>query len=333
MKRIISTNNRCQTARGLLLSLALGVGGFDVSAITTNYATGFESTEGYQSALGLSGQQGWVGYLVSPNLTYTNAASAGNGVTSPGLGGSGQAAYVGLTALPNGYNNYIEETRFFTLNPVSSGLPMVNFSTKLKVIDSTVFFFDYFYWDFYNTNGNFLFGVELDNNLLRLSALDGTNKTMLLGKFTNAVEYALDVAMNFASNRYSIAWDGVLLTNNLPISVNGTPLSLGTISAVWQPSDPTNGADNHMIFDDLRLVSSALVPPRPQLKVLTPGGRTNATLRLTGQDGFRFAVEGTTNMTTWLAVSTNFISGGKSDYVDLTTTNKPARFYRARWVP
>lgn len=328
-----SINARLLEAQRLLAVVALLLGSFAVPAITTNFSTGFESTEGYISGTGLSGQQGWVGYVVSTNLVFTNATSLGNGVTSPGLVGSGQAAYVGLTPLPRAYNNYIEEARFFSLDPVSSGLPMVNFSTRLKIMDSTVFFYDYFYWDFYNTNGNYLFGIEFNNDLLRISAVNSTNKATKLGNYTNAIEYALDVSMNFASNRYSVTWNGVMLTNDVPIAINGIPLSLGMIAAVWQSSDPTNGADNYMLFDDVRLVSSALVPPRPQLKVLTPGGSINATLRLTGQDGFRFALDGATNQVSWLAVSTNILSGGKADYADPGAVGKSARFYRARWVP
>ena len=141
------------------------------------------------------------------------------------------------------------------------------------------------------------------------------------------------VTMNFASNRYSVTWNGVLLTNNIPITINGAALSLGSISAIWHPTDPTQPGDNFMIFDDVRLISSALIPPRPQLRVLTPGGSSAATVRLTGQEGFRFAVDGSTNLVNWLAVNTNIVSGGTADYLDTNAPGKNVRHYRARWVP
>ena len=316
-----------------LAGLALLFAPFAVAAATTNFATGFESAEGYSTGTALGGQQGWVGYVVATNLAYTNANSSGNGVIAGGLGGSGQAAYVGLTPLPAAYNNYVEQLRFFSLDPIGSGLPMVNFSAKVKVVDSTGNLYDYFYWDFYNLDGVFLFGLELNNNLLRLSHVNSTNKVTKLGNYTNSIEYALGVSMNFASNRYSVTWNGVPLTNNLPITVSTAVLNLGSLAAVWQPADRANPGNNHMIFDDVQLVSAALIPPRPQLKVLTPGGGGAATLQLTGQDGFRFAVDGTTNLVTWLAVSTNIVSGGIANYTDSAATGKSARYYRARWVP
>jgi hypothetical protein len=328
-----SINARLLKAQPLIAVVALWLGSFAASAITTNFSTGFESTEGYISGTGLTGQQSWVGYVVSTNLVFTNATSAGNGVISPGLGGSGQAAYVGLTPLPKAYNNYIEQLRFLNLDPIGSGLSQVDFSAKVKIMDSTVFFYDYFYWDFYNTNGNFLFGIEFNNDFLRISAVNSTNKASKLGNYTNGVEYALGVSMNFASNRYSVTWNGSTITNNLPIALNGLPLSLGSIAAVWQPSTPTNGADNYMIFDDMRVISSVPVPARPQLKLLTPGGSSAATLQLTGQEGARFAVDGSTNLVTWLAVATNTVSGGTAAYVDATVVGKTTRYYRARWVP
>ena len=306
---------------------------FIASGAVTNFATGFESAESYASGTGLAGQQSWIGYVVATNLSYISANAEGNGVISGGLGGSGQAAYVGLTPLPPAYDREVELLRFYNLNPNGSGLPMVNFSTRVKITDSTNGLFDYFYWDFYNTNSDFLFGIEFNNTPLRISHVNSTNKVVKMSNYLNAVEYTLGVSMNFASNRYSVTWNGVLLTNNLPITITGAALNLGSIATVWQPSDRANPGDNYMLFDDVRLVSAALIPPNPQLKVLTPGGSGAATLRLTGQDGFRFAVDGSTNLVTWLAVGTNIVSGGTADYTDSAASGKSARYYRARWVP
>lgn len=312
---------------------SLLLGPFVADAAVTNYATGFESGESYISGIGLAGQQGWIGYVVASNLSYISASTEGNGVITGGLGGSGQAAYVGLTTLPPAYDREVELLRFYNLNPIGSGLPMVNFSTRVKITDSTNGLFDYFYWDFYNTNSDFLFGIEFNNTPLRISHVNSTNKVVKMSNYLNAVEYTLGVSMNFASNRYSVTWNGVLLTNNLPIAINGAALHLGSIAAVWQPTARATPGDNQMLFDDVRLVSAALIPPGPQLNVLTPGGPGAATLRLTGQDGFRFAVEGSTNLVTWLAVNTNIISSGAADYTDSAATGKTARYYRARWVP
>jgi hypothetical protein len=318
----------------LLVGIALLTGSFAVSAITTNFSTGFESGEGYISGAGLTGQQGWFGYWTSTNHTYdTTGGAAGNGVTNLGLSGSAQAAYVGLTPLPLNFNSTVEQVRFLNLDPIGSGQPMVNFKCQVKIVDSTISYYDYFYWRFYNQDGFFLFAVEFNNTPQRVFTVDSTNGETRFVRFTNAVEYPLNVAMNFASNRYSVTWNGLTLTNNAPITINGSVLNLGLIAAAWEVTDPTKGADNYMLFDNVSVVSSPLIPPRPQLKVLSSGGNGPATLRLTGQDGFSFAVDGATNLTAWSAIGTNIITWGKADYIDASATNKPARYYRARWVP
>ena len=303
------------------------------SAATTNYFTGFESTEGYSGGNALAGQQDWIGYVVATNLTYTNAGSFGNGVTLGGLGGSGQAAYVGLTPLLPAYNSSVELLQYLNLDPVGSNQPLVNLSVKVKIIDSTTNRWDYFYWDFFNQAGIILFRIEFDNDFQEINHINSTNGFMNIGTFNAAVEYALGVSMNFASNRYSITRNGLSLATNLPITVNGLALNLGSIAAVWQPAVRAKPGDNFMIFDDLQVISSALAPSRPQLRVLTPGGSGAASLRLTGDDGFRFAVDGSTNLVTWLAVGTNLVSGGTANYTDSAAAGKSARYYRARWVP
>jgi len=326
-----STKRRILRAPALLLLLLAPIVAY---AVTTNFSTGFESAEGYASGVALAGQQGWVGYVNATDLSYTNAGSSGNGVTNGGLSGSGQAAYVGLTPLPPAYNSYVELLRYVDLDPVGSNQPIVNFSAKMKVIDSTNGIYDFFYWNFYNQDGLLLFGLEFNNDPQDIGIVNSTNGVANIGNFNAAVEYALGVSMNFVSNRCSVILNGSTLATNLPITITNSVLNLGSVAVIWQPSSRSGPGNNYMLFDDFRLISSSLGPARPQLRVLTPGGGSAAaTLRLTGQDGFRFAVEGSTNLTTWLAVGTNTISGGIANYLDSAATNRSSRFYRARWVP
>jgi hypothetical protein len=308
-------------------------------AAITNFTAGFESTEGYVAGGALDGQSGWTGYAISTNQTSTNPGTAGNGVIVGGLGGSGQAAYVGLTPLPAPYNKLLELSRPLGLDPNGVGLPMVNFSARIKVADtvSPLGPWDSFYIEFYNQSDVRLFGLKFDNYNRWIAYELPSGSTNILYPFinlTNSVEYTVNLAMNFASNRCSLAFNGVLVTNNLQLTKTGNVLNLGTLAVTWFPQQIGFHADNYMLFDDLRVVSAELVPPRPQLTLLNPGGNgAAATLRLNGLDGFRFAVEGSTNLTSWQAVRTNIITSGVANYTDSGATNRPARFYRARWVP
>lgn len=309
------------------------VGALTARAATTNYFTSFESAEGYTNGIGLVGQQGWSGYMVSTNLTFTSAGNFGNGITNLGLGGSGQAAFVGRTPLPKSYNYFVEVFHPINILPANSGQPVVTFSTRLKIVDSNNGHWDYFDWEVFNIAGAKLFGLEFDNDVHGFYYYDSTNKFTTLGTFSPGVEYLLQVTMNFASNRCTVQLGGVTYTNVLPLTATASALDLGEISAQWLPQIPASPGNNFMLFDNFLVASDVVRPAPPQLRVVQPGGTNAAGLRLTGQDGYRFAVEASTNLVNWLAVSTNTLSGGKADYTDPAAVGRPARYYRARWVP
>lgn len=303
------------------------------SAATTNFSTGFESTQGY--VIGpLANQLGWVGYVLATNNTSnTNGGKPGNGVITPGLGGSAQAAYVGLSPLIAPHDKQINLVRFLNIDPIISNQPIVSFTTKLKLEDSTNFLYDYFYFEFYNKDDLLLFGIEFNNNDLAIFRVDSTNAYFPTpGLFANSVEYSLAITMNFASNRYNATFNGLLIVTNQPMTISGLALNLGSVDAVWSPGFVETPGNNRLIFDDWEIVS-APPPARPQLRMLTPGGAGAATIRLTGSDFYKFAVDSSTNLLTWQPVATNTVSGGIADYMDSSATGKSSRFYRARWVP
>src|SRR5215472_5847795 len=102
------------------------------AAVTTNFFDNFESPT-YTAGIGLDNQNGWTGIAVDPTGNYyVYAYNNGNGVTTPGLGGSGQAAYVGLSSLPSGYTGYLDLWKSFPFDPIANGTPIVKFSTKVK---------------------------------------------------------------------------------------------------------------------------------------------------------------------------------------------------------
>ncbi len=330
----MNAKNRISGRIGCLVTAAALLLATVAPAAVTNYSTGFESAQGYTNGQ-LAGQQSWVSYLLATNGTFaTNSGTNGNGVTALGLGGSAQAAYVGFSPLAAPYNKEIDLVRFLNLDPVGSNQPIITFSTKLNVIDSGNLLYDSFYFDFYNTDGLLLFGIEFNNENLTIYRVNSTNAFFSTGRFfTNSVEYPLLVTMNFLSNQYSAIFNGVTIVTNQPIAVAGLALNLGSVDAVWLPHITATPGDNWMMFDDWRIVSSPVTPDAPQLRVITPGGNGPATLRLTGLDGFQFAVDTTTNFVAWQAVGTNTVFNGIADYTDSSATGKTRRLYRARWVP
>jgi len=298
------------------------------AATITNFFTRFESTEGYSAVLDLAGQKNW-----------EQQGSGGNGLLSSGL--EGQSAYIGF-APPDPVDDSLVLWQPLDPNPASADHPIVRFSVLLNIIDSDNDLYDIFRWSIYNRQVDRLFSINLDNYSLRVSyLLDGTtNATPTNVRFVNDNNYLLAVTMNFAANRWSATLNNAVIATNEFITTTGAGLTLGDIDAVWLINQSTNDlgqatnapGNNYMMFDNY-LVTAEAIPVTPaQVNFV---GRTSDgwVLRVSGQDGLRWAVEASTNLVTWTALKTNPISGGSFDLLDIPAPGLPRRFYRARYVP
>jgi len=313
--------------RILGIALALAFAGTPAAgAVFTNFFTRFEASEGYSEANDLAGQNGW-----------QQSGSGGNGVLPGFFPGEGQQAYIGFDP-PNTNDNQLILWKPINYSPLAANTPVVTFSVLMGFVDSTTNRYDDFYWSVYNSDVDLLFTINFRNDDLRIYyALDGTNVFVWTGEtFTHDVTYDLVVTMNFASNLWSATLDGAPLVTNKAITTTGAPLNLGDVDAAWVLADPANPGDNFMIFDNYS-ITAELVPPAapaaPHLHLIerTPAG--NVYLRLTGTPGTRFAIDASTNFSSWTPISTNRLSDGEALYQDTSATALSRRFYRARWVP
>ena len=284
-------------------------------ATTIIYQTGFEVSEGYRTNADLVGQQKWVG-----------AGVGGNGIVTGFFPTNGQQAYIGFSPPPAAPNFSLYVYRL-----LNQTLPSIQFSVTMAVIDSSTTNRDDFYWSVFNQQGQQLFTLDFNNDDLNVYYfLDNTNGPTRSGlTFTNDGIYVLNVSMNFASNRWTASLSGAVIASNQPISTVGAPLNLGDIDAAWAVANPNAPGDNFMLFDDYQVSANV---PQPQLRIL---GTLNGspTLRITGLENNRFALEASTNLLKWVALRTNTVAGGSFDFVDDTAAGVSRRFYRARWVP
>jgi hypothetical protein len=289
---------------------------------TNVFSTGFELSEGYSTAYELAGQNNW---------TKDRSGSGGNGVLPNAFGS--RAAYVGVFPL-NPKADWVSVWRPINFAPALSLRPILEFSTILCVVDSTTDApnRDYFDWSVYNTRGDRLFTLDFDNAYLTINyALDGTNNFQPTGmSFTNDVAYTLRIRMDLAANRWSASLDDQPIATNLPLTTVASPLDLGDIDAVWAMSDPNAPGDNFMAFDDYQITVEY------QSARLVPLGRIPSgwfLLQLYGPSGSRYAVDGSTNLTTWIPLKTNLLGDVPVDVIDTTAGAFNQRFYRARLVP
>jgi hypothetical protein len=148
------------------------------------------------------------------------------------------------------------------------------------------------------------------------------------------------VTLDLSNNVWSATLNGSSLVPPTQMVDANVDLSVGFVDVGWFIDDITGKfGDNRLTFDNLLVTSGTATlspPPQPSLgvrSILAANG--GAIVHLSGPDGYRFAVDATTNLTTgtdWVAVGTNAVSGGQFDLTD-PTPGLPWRFYRARWVP
>jgi len=314
----------CHALLGLTLAIAPAA-----CALSTNlFFTKFETSEGYNSALDLAGQNGW-----------QKSGSGGNGVLPGFFPGEGQQAYIGFDP-PSTNDDQLILWKPINYSPVAANTPVVTFSVLMGFVDSTTnrypeYRYDDFYWSFYNQNVDLLFTINFRNDDLRVYyALDGTNKFVWTGEtFTHEVTYELVVTMNFASNLWSATLDGSPLVTNQPITTTNAPLTLGDVDAAWVLADPARPGDNFMLFDNYTITAELTPPAAPRLWLIERTLAGNVFLQLTGPPGARFAIDATTNLTSWTALATNTLDNGSFFYVDTSAAALSRRYYRARWVP
>jgi hypothetical protein len=315
--------------KAILLAMAVVGGGFiGVRGATTNlFFTQFETAQGYSINSPLIGQPS------SGTVKWAGQGVGGNGVTNNYVAGQGQQALVGRRAGNPADDIYV----WYPLNfaPLTSGYAIVTFSVVMSIEDSTNGESDNFHWSVYNTAGHRLFSLDFDNFDRTINYdLDDPNAAVVTDwLFDRFTDYDLTITMNFASNRWSATFGGAVIATNLPITTTGAALTLGDIDAVWLPYYPEAPGNNFMLFDDYRVTAETIpiLPAEVQFLGHAAGGW--GLVRVSGQEGTRWALEGTTNLVNWTALKTNPISGGFYDHIDATAAGLNRRFYRARFVP
>ena len=309
----------------LLLPGLLGLATLGYAAPVLLYSTQFEAAEGFVSGENLYGQNGW-----------TNSGSGGNGLTDwNAIYGYEQSGFIGFSP-PTSNGLYL----WRPINHTPSNLPLVTVEFDMSLTDSTTTNRDEFRWSVYNMDSDRLFSLVFDVRDLDIYA--GVGIYQLLDNeafkytgweiFTNDV-YSVKMQMNFAANQWSAWVGGVQVVTNELITTLNAPRTFGDVDAVWLPGYASGPGDNFMVFDDLTITADVAQPPIATLEPPLPIGGGQYLIRVHGDEGMKVAVEASTNLTNWLSLKTNVVTGGYFDFLDTTSVGLPRRFYRARFVP
>jgi hypothetical protein len=286
------------------------------------YETGFEADEGFDLTQTVAGQGGWV-----------SINSGGNGLVEEFIEGAGQQAFIGF-APPDDPAEPLFVFHPLNYVPDTSRDSTVRFSTLMAIIDSTYEKYDDFRWSVYNVAGQRLFTLDFDNDSLLISyALDDGAGFISTGTtFSHASLIELVITMNLARNHWTASLNNLVVVNAQPITTTGATLDIGDIDAVWAIRDPEDPGDNFMLFDNYRVSvgETDAIPPAIEWGGRSPDGR--ATLRIFGEPGRSYAVEGSFDLVNWSVIETNSAPDGIFDFVDNQSPDLALQFYRARLV-
>lgn len=222
----------------------------------------FEPAEGYLANSALAGKDNWV---AAPNtFAYPGHGVVPDAFTSRGRPGLGQQAYVGKSLSGGGQANSVYQPIFYDPEPDT----IVRIKSLFSVVDSTNRAKDAFAFDIYNSDGVFLLEVLFDNSDRSIYYATAANTTYVSARrtFVNGQVYAFEVAIDFASNQWSLSIDGQTLVSGIALTggVNPPARTLGTFDAAWYVTSTSRPGNNYLLFDQVVIDQVAKVgPPVP----------------------------------------------------------------------
>lgn len=303
--------------------LVLGVcTGAALSAQTTVlYETKFELSEGYDPQLDLAGQRGW---LID--------GSGGNGLLNEFFPGFGQQAYIGFT--PPAAGTVTSVWRPVNFNPVPAGNPIVHFSTKMQVVQSTQGGDDDFRWSVYNSAGNRLFGLSFETGTQEIWFQNEDLVFRPTGwSFDFDGTYDLHIWMDFQRNSWTALLNDLVLVNSQPIATNtATARDLGDVDAVWFINNSNGVGNNFMLFDNYRVTAETLKAIPAILEPIGPTTEGYFRFYIHGQPNVRYSVDVTTDFEQWDSLGEFSDPDGTFVFEDTTAIDFPRGFYRLREI-
>ena len=224
--------------------VVLGLGRIDGWAASTVYSTGFESDEGFDLNLKLSGQNGW-----------KDSGFKGHGIVTNFLSDPGQQAYIGFNR-PTDPGGDWEVWRPVDFRPQPGQSDLLTFSVRFAIHPSTTTNHDDFRWSAVNSEGTRLFSIDFDGNdhLIRYASSGGEFVKTEFG-YTDKTTYLLKIEFDFRKNLWKASIGPSPIVTPQLIRTGAERLDLAYVSARWVLRDEVKPGDGFMVFDDYQLAS------------------------------------------------------------------------------
>jgi hypothetical protein len=313
------------------------------------YYTGFENfTPGFDT---VAGTDGWTGSSSHAGLKLSGVDAE----STHGVAGIGNAAFIGgnPAVLPATASKTVNLRKAITLDPVAAGQEVVLLRVNAGIKDSTpgtTVRRDDFEFAFYNQAGQLLAFVQFDNSTIdtttslpEQSIWRSTYGGSGLAPITTGAVFYYDLLMelvvriNFRTNRWSAALDGVDLFTDEVFYSGPLTRNLGWVAAQMQIADTHLGApapgDNYMLFDDFGVHADPV--PDPVIVDFTRNPLSGATeLTWITEALYKYQVEYTDDLN--LPWKTDLVgslitaaeTGISPVFIDALASSKARRFYR-----
>ncbi len=221
------------------------------------YRTGFNASEGYVANTALGGQGTWTVY--TPSFNYPGHGVLADQFGALGISGRGQQAYVGKSSSAPSALRSVTLPVFYETQPGN----IVEFSTLVSVIDSTNGKYDGFGFDLYNWEGEWLFGVLLDNSSFKVLTASAANTTYEDSgvTFENGKIYTLTMSIDLALNRITVKLGNKTVASSKVMANASIAANLGYLDFTWYAYNPAAPGNNFMLLDDLEIDQRATIPP------------------------------------------------------------------------
>ena len=307
----------------LTLNLATPCAG---SAPVLLYATGFEPPV-FAAGYTLTDQDGW--------QSFPKGTTAASQIVAEIMPGYGQHALIGFALPESNSNFYASAFRPLNYDPVGQGNPLVAFRVLLSFIDSVDRpERDSFRWSVYNRQAERLCSVDFNNQSRLISyALDDGTFHSTDREFNRDSLYTLEMVMDFSSNAWTAVLNGEVIVNSAPLTTGSRALDLGDIDPVWiQPEGSSQFGDNYMLFDDLRITAAPSAPLPSEVQLVQFLEDESLLLRVVGEPNRAYALEASSGLADWTALTTNVPTDGTFLFADPEAAIAPRRFYRARAI-
>jgi alpha-N-arabinofuranosidase len=86
-------------------------------------------------------------------------------------------------------------------------------------------------------------------------------------------------------------------------------------------------------FPPYSMTLFTLAPVAPRLLALPPSGGGQFIFQLQGQQDVRYVIQSSSNLTAWVSVSTNTLTGPSLNVTNAVAPGSPVKFWRAVWSP